>query len=94
MKDINLDVAEWRQRDDFYNVLLPALGAPSWHGHNLDALNDSIAGDLNAVKPPFEIRIINTVAIPSGLRDYLSRFADLIDDLRSRENQKVYLILE
>ena len=43
MKEINLDARAWRNRDDFYGALLPSLGAPHWHGRNLDALNDSLA---------------------------------------------------
>jgi hypothetical protein len=49
MKEINLDARAWRNRDDFYGALLPSLGAPHWHGRNLDALNDSLRyDDINA----------------------------------------------
>ncbi|GGF51062.1 hypothetical protein GCM10011611_66870 [Aliidongia dinghuensis] len=94
MKEISLNASDWRQQSDFYNALLPGLGAPSWHGHNLDALNDSIGGDMNAVKPPFQIRITNTASIPPDLCGYLHRFAELVTDLRTRDNREVHLILD
>ena len=45
MRQIILDALGWKEKDDFYGDLLPSLGAPNWHGRNLDALNDSIRGD-------------------------------------------------
>jgi RNAse (barnase) inhibitor barstar len=94
-KEINLDAATWRDRDDFYDALLPALGAPSWHGRNLDALNDTLGGnDINEVRLPFHIRITNTVRVPSELLSYLKRFAELVDDLRTREHRELRLTLD
>jgi RNAse (barnase) inhibitor barstar len=95
MKEINLDASAWRQRDDFYNALLTALGAPPWHGRNLDALNDSIGGDdINAVRLPFQIRITNTVSTPPELLRYLQQFAELVTDLRTRNSQEIHLTLD
>jgi RNAse (barnase) inhibitor barstar len=41
---IELDAKEWKTVHDFYDALLAALGAPEWHGDNVNALNDSIIG--------------------------------------------------
>ena len=32
MHYIELDARNWRDKDAFYVSLLPALGAPNWHG--------------------------------------------------------------
>jgi RNAse (barnase) inhibitor barstar len=89
-----LDASAWQSRDDFYDALLPSLGAPAWHGRNLDALNDSIGGDdLNAVRLPFRITIAHSANGPSDLREYLSKFADLIADLRTMQGCNVSLAL-
>jgi RNAse (barnase) inhibitor barstar len=58
MRIIELDASNWTTVLDFYDALLPALGAPEWHGKNVNALVDSIVwGGINAVEPPYTIRI-------------------------------------
>jgi RNAse (barnase) inhibitor barstar len=95
MKEIALDASTWRDRDDFYDALLPALGAPGWHGRNLDALNDSIRGDdISAVRLPFRIKITNAASVPADLQKYLFKFADLITDIRVSRGCEVYLMLD
>ena len=54
---IRLDSSGWRTPADFYSALLPQLGAPSWHGRNLDALFDSLSGGINRVEPPIRIEL-------------------------------------
>jgi RNAse (barnase) inhibitor barstar len=94
MKEIALDASTWRDRNDFYDALLPALGAPGWHGRNLDALNDSIGGDdISAIRLPFRIKITNAASAPADLQQYLFKFADLLTDLRVRRGCEVYLML-
>ena len=93
MKEIRLDASKWKTEDDFYNALLPALGAPAWHGHNLDALNDSIGGDeINDVRLPFRVLLVETDTIPAGLRSYLKKFAELISELPAHMGANVSLI--
>ncbi|UPK03405.1 barstar family protein [Bradyrhizobium sp. 170] len=95
MKEIALDASAWRDRNDFYDALLPALGAPGWHGRNLDALNDSIgADDISAIRLPFRIKITNAASAPADLQQYLFKFADLLTDLRVHRGCEVYLMLD
>jgi len=95
MREISLNAAAWHNQDDFYDALLPALGAPPWHGRNLDALNDTLGGDdINAVKMPFRIRIVNTAPVPPELFSYLKQFADLVTDLRIRDGHEIELSLD
>jgi RNAse (barnase) inhibitor barstar len=44
MRIIELDAENWETAIDFYKALLPALGAPEWHGYSPDALIDSMSG--------------------------------------------------
>jgi RNAse (barnase) inhibitor barstar len=79
MKEIRLEASKWKTRDDFYDALLPALGAPAWHGRSLDALNDSIGSDeINELRLPFRLLLVGADAIPSELRIYLKKFAEVV----------------
>lgn len=61
MTEITLDGAEWKTAADFYIAFLAAVQAPDWHGHNLDALWDSITGaDINGRNLPYIIHILGT----------------------------------
>lgn len=58
MTELELDARGWRSAEDVFEALLKALRAPDWHGHNLDALNDSLrSGDLNAINAPVAVRV-------------------------------------
>jgi RNAse (barnase) inhibitor barstar len=84
MKFIELDASKWKTTADFYEDLLDALGAPDWHGENLDALWESIVDEnINEVSPPFEIRISSTEHLPDVLRAYLRQFEELIVEARA-----------
>ena len=70
MRVIDLDAAGWRNVLDFYDALLEALGAPTWHGKSVDALVDSIVwGGINAVEPPFTIRVRHVSGAPKDVID-------------------------
>jgi RNAse (barnase) inhibitor barstar len=67
---INLDAAYWKSVDDFYDALLAAIKAPKEHGRNLNALVDSmIWGGINALEPPYTIRISGVSALPKQVHD-------------------------
>ena len=38
VKELVLNGADWATIEDVYNAFFRAVGAPEWHGHNLDAL--------------------------------------------------------
>jgi len=80
MRQIELDATGWMSADDFYHALLTALGAPDWHGRNIDALWDSVVtGGINEVEPPFAITVRGWPTNDSaGL--VLQRFVQLIRD--------------
>ena len=56
--EIWMSGASWQSQDDFYEAYLTAVGAPVWHGRDLDAVWDSLTGaDICANNPPFRLRV-------------------------------------
>lgn len=89
MQTLHLDASTWRTPDDVYNALLAALGAPAWHGRNLDALNDSLTdGNLNAVNPPLRVEVRGLPAAGPDAQALVRRIADLFAEL-SRDGPAV-----
>ena len=83
MQEIVLSGAEWTTPDDLYTALLSSLGAPDWHGHNLDAVWDSIAGgDINQVNPPFMVRIVGVDVMPPKCKALVNRLVALAAEAR------------
>jgi len=83
MREIDLDGSNWAQPDDFYQAFLNEVGAPAWHGHNFNALRDSIAaGKINAIEVPYLIKIKNFALIGQGAKGIVRDFVELIEELR------------
>lgn len=83
MREITLDGSRWTSPEDIYNSFLTAVGAPAWHGHNLDALQDSIAaGQINSIEVPYKIKIKHFGRIGAGARGMADNFVQLIRELR------------
>jgi len=80
MSLIRLDARDWRTRQDFWAALLPALGAPDWHGPNLDALYDGLVAGENRVRPPVTVEIAVGIPLPDALTAYLDRVRGVFDD--------------
>lgn len=80
MKVIALDGSGWRSPDDFYDALLPELGAPDWHGRNLDALHDSLSGGINRLDPPFAVVIQGAGGLSPEMRAFLAKVSILFED--------------
>jgi|SRR6185437_11179445 len=79
---LEVDGSRWKTEEDFYRAILSALHAPDWHGHNLDALNDSIqGGDLNGRNPPLMITIFGSQTMGRDAERIARRFMSLCDDL-------------
>jgi RNAse (barnase) inhibitor barstar len=90
MKVISLDASAWRSPEDFYSALLPQLGAPTWHGRNLDALDDSLGGgDINALEPPFRIQIEGTEKLPKPIQSFLSKVERVFADVRAETHKQI-----
>ena len=77
-----MDGATWNSMDSFYDAFSSVVVAPSWHGRNLDALNDSIAnGQINEVEVPYRLVIVNFDLIGASAKKVASDFVDLIREI-------------
>jgi RNAse (barnase) inhibitor barstar len=84
MKEIILDGAGWKTKDDFYNTFFKAVGAPSWHGRNFNALRDSITtGQINEVELPYFIRVSGLDRMPADVKQLVDDFCALIKKFHS-----------
>ena len=84
----------WQSADDFYRAYFEAIGAPEWHGRNLDALWDSLTGGgINQRNPPLCIRILGLAQMGTDARRITEGFGALVADARS-EGYKVELELK
>lgn len=86
MKVIALEGGRWASLDDLFEDLLPALGAPDWHGRNHAALIDSIGvGDINAIEPPYVLRVTGgkhmAPQVLEFLRDVRADIAERIQEV-------------
>ena len=81
-------VVDWSQIDSraaFFELVLPQLGAPDWHGNNLDALNDSVIGDdLNELKAPYTVHFRNA----DKVRDDLLEFSRQVSDIFAQASEE------
>ncbi len=83
MIDIVISAAELKTPDDFYVAFLSAVGAPPWHGHNLDALWDSIVtGSINRIEPPNQVRITEIDRTSDACKQLIDRFVSLIEEVK------------
>jgi hypothetical protein len=85
MRTIELDAKGWHVVLDFYRALRLAIGAPDWHGWNINAFIDSmIWGDINAIEAPYTIRISGTARVDPALKAEIEEFAKVINDHAAR----------
>jgi RNAse (barnase) inhibitor barstar len=82
--EIQLNATGWRSQNHFYDSFFEAVGAPGWHGRNLDALDDSISGGrTNKIELPYRIVVRNVDLAGSEAKDVIKDFADLIASLQA-----------
>lgn len=88
-KTIVLDGSSWQSTTDFFAALLPCLGAPAWHGHNLDALDDSLYGGINKVEPPFTVIVRGAEKLPADMASFLAKVSTVFADAREQYGVEV-----
>jgi hypothetical protein len=70
MHQITLDWSSISSLPELWDVLLKESNAPTWHGHNLNALRDSwVTGDINPTGPPYAFHFLNSDLISPALVD-------------------------
>lgn len=84
MRIITLDASRWTTAKDFYNAVLLAIGAPEWHGRNINAVVDSmIWGGINALEPPYTIRISGTASLAKNVGNEIEFAKDALSKART-----------
>jgi hypothetical protein len=85
LRELVLNAESWRTSDDVFDSFFQAVGAPSWHGRNFSALNDSIAtGNINKTEVPYRIVIRNANRIGTGAAELVGHFEDLIREIHAK----------
>ena len=83
VKVVHCDLAGCTTSQDVYERVLSVLDAPDWHGRNLDALWDSVAGGgINGLVPPYRIEVDGFDGLPKDLRDLADRIGSVFRDAR------------
>jgi RNAse (barnase) inhibitor barstar len=83
MRQLVLDGGKWAVAEDVYDAFFQAVGAPSWHGHNFNALRDSISGgQINQVELPYVIKITNYDSIGPNAKTMAQHFVEFIKELK------------
>ena len=83
MREILLDGRTWSSPNDVYDAFFQAVGAPSWHGRNFNALRDSIVtGRINQVDLPYIVKIKSYDQIGAGAKKMAADLVGLITELR------------
>ncbi|MDR5727952.1 MAG: barstar family protein [Terriglobia bacterium] len=86
MRVIKLDATRWTSWSDYYDAILSALEAPHWHGHNANALFDSmVGGGINGVEPPYKIWIIGTAGLAA---DTMREIGYMVSSVSSQQAEK------
>lgn len=82
--ELHLQAAEWKTIDDVFDSLFAAVGAPSWHGRNFDALNDSIVtGNINTVEVPYRLMIDNLQHATPTAQSFAKELIELIREFEA-----------
>ncbi len=82
MQQLILDGKKWKTPDDLYDAFFKAVGAPSWHGRNFNALRDSIVtGRINKIELPYVVRIKNYASIGAEAKIFAADFVKFFKEL-------------
>ncbi len=80
-----MDASTWKTDDDVYRSFFKVVGAPEWHGKNLDALNDSIAnGEINAIEIPYRLVVQHSGSASGTAVKMMNDLVDLVRDIAAR----------
>jgi RNAse (barnase) inhibitor barstar len=83
MRTATLDASNWNKVSDFYDALFQAIGAPDWHGRNINALVDSIVYEgINSLQPPYALTIINAAQLLEPIKTEVALAAEAVREAR------------
>ena len=95
VKLIRLDASGWRKPLDFYEALLESLGAPEWHGRNVNALIDSMVyGCINKLEPPYKIAIVGTHAVPGAVAEEIKLVKKCLYEAQGMDVNDIQVVID
>ena len=99
MQVVELEAARFATVLDFCEGLRRAIGAPDWHGSSIGAFIDSmIWGGINALEPPYTIRVRVAWYTPKAVRDEIELLKRCLAEARYehqlRKRGDVEVVLE
>ena len=90
-------IINWKDiesEDRFFEVFLPQVSAPEWHGRNLNALGDSIVtGDVNGIEPPYTIINKNINSVSGSLKEFQEKVFEVFQEAID-EKQEIKVVSE
>jgi hypothetical protein len=85
-----LDARPWRTENDFIEAIVSALGGPTWHGRNYNALYDSmVVGSMNEIEPLYEIIIKGARTANAEVAVAIQYFLLRVEEWRTRDRAKI-----
>ena len=88
--EILIDWSLIKSEDQFYDLLLSQIGAPEWHGRNLDALADSlITGSINAIEPPYKLMSVNSSVNLGALKAFQIKVLRIFTEAALEQNRDI-----
>jgi RNAse (barnase) inhibitor barstar len=88
---ITLDASDWQDVVAFYDAACVAVGAPHWHGRNLNAFVDSMVyGGINAIEAPYTLRFVGLSNASDAVRSGVSEFIAVINDAQGSDTGIVF----
>jgi RNAse (barnase) inhibitor barstar len=88
--EILIDWGLIKTEDQFYDVFLPQVDAPKWHGHNLDALADSlITGSINNIEPPYKLVSVNSNINLGDFKPFQIKVLTIFTEAAVEENREI-----
>ena len=79
--EITINWKDIESEDRFFEVFLPQVSAPEWHGRNLNALGDSIVtGGVNGIEPPYTILNKNTNSVSDSLKEFQDKVFEIFQE--------------
>lgn len=84
LREFELDAALWQHAENFYRDFFEVVGAPEWHGHNFNALIDSIeTGAINRIEVPYRLVIRDIGKASVDIRNFLNQLRDVFGLMQS-----------
>ncbi len=81
MKTILIDWSLIQDQERFYADVLAQADAPSWHGHNLNAMHDSwVTGGICSSGPPFHFVFRHFKDITADLKEFAEAICEIARD--------------